>query len=72
MARALSQTDTRYVVKVDGNGDPTETVAEYRVSNGSLTEEPKAEVQATPNYNQTVNALWSGLCSGLNTAEGIV
>ena len=71
MARQLSPTNTRLIVTTDGSQAPDALKREYRVEDADLAEDPKVTDEASPSFNQTVNALWTSQMSALNTAEGI-
>jgi len=71
MARQLSTANTRLVITTDASQDPEALSHEYRVKNGDLAESPKLTPDASPNFNQTVNAMWTGAVSAIETAEGI-
>jgi hypothetical protein len=71
MARQLSSTHTRLIVTTDGSQAPDSLKHEYRVEDSDLAEDSKVTDEASPVYNQTVNALWTSQMGALNTAEGI-
>ena len=70
MARELSNTNTRLVIKGDVD-EPSTCSVETRVENDDLHESPQAHEISSPDFNQTVTALCSGSISTVKTAEGI-
>lgn len=70
MARQLSATHTRLVV-TGSDTAPSALLVEYVVVIDDLNEGAKKFVIESPNFTQTVSAIWSAAVAAVETEEGI-